>query len=161
MGSNVFTSSRWGIASDRLAELEQVGVQVVYGEPLKGLPLPPVAYGETVVGEITGEEASVFRTLWDLKTEVETTDRAIQAEVFDRMSDAITGFDGGSDVVTVPGHEITECLGAGEREEYWRKRQIVGYLHTLFHYSLGERLGMHHIVLGLRSGGQIVKLGDR
>ena len=158
---NVLTSDRWGFTPERKTELEEHGVVFVSSNPLEAIGLPKIVYGEKTVGTVTHEEAMLFRSLWDIKNRVEGIDRNIQAEVMHKMAEKVQEARDASSVVTIPGHEITECLGPGERETYWKDRQTVGYLHALFHYTIGERLGMHHHQLGLREGGQIVDLGGR
>lgn len=157
----VITSDRWGLTPERLVELEAHGVTLVHEDPLKGIELPAVAYGETVLGEVTHEEAVIFRALWDYKSKVEAIDRGVQAEAMYAMADQIATHKGNDSTVTVESDEIKGLLEGDERIGYWHMRQTVGYLHALFHYTLGDRLAQHHVVLGLRSGGQIVRIEDR
>lgn len=153
----VLTTDRWGLSPARLAELEGHGVTLVHEDPLKGLHMAPVAFGETAVGELTHDEAVIFRANREAVATVVEIDREMQAEHMRAMAAKIEAHKDETGYVEVPYAEVVPTPPEG----YWKTRQLAGHLHALLHYSMGERLGRHHEALGVRAGGVIVSLGNR
>jgi hypothetical protein len=52
-------------------------------------------------------------------------------------------------------------LSEDEKSRYFAMKQTAVYTHALLHFMLGERLELHHWVLGVRAGGVIVKVTTR
>lgn len=157
----IVTSDRWGLSPARLAELESHGLTMVNEDPIKGLAIKDVQSGEVPIGELTHEEALIFRALWDLRTLVDGIDRGIQGDMMAKLGEVVRSHDAQEPTVVVEHREIAPEWDGDQKASYFASRQQAGYLHALLHYTLGQRFQLHHWVLGVRAGGVVVKVLER
>ena len=165
MNSNVVTHDRFG-GAETVERLRQAGVKVedlLTDEQVAEMGLKEPAYGETLVGECTNEEAAMFYALWCEQADLEDRSRTLMGTILARLGTDIKDSDRGK--------PMSELLGEGrvemsfnteeEGELYFRVQQRVAHLHATFYWAVGERLSRHRDRLGVRSGMRLVTLQRR
>lgn len=162
MSAEIVTAAKWQLTPERLQELQSQGaiVKADDTERQDGMELPPVSYGETVVGELTDQERDLFLELSDVHDTVEQRARECVAAHLRKASEEL--LDGSVQPPAMVGQQSPMVFQDDDEAKYFFKEQKrLAYLHSCFHFVLGERLGLHEFVLGVRAGWRVVKVKRR
>lgn len=162
MTATVIASLKMGLTDERLAELRASGLNVEEHVDLTDLPLQEPQRGEEVVGTLTETEAALFKILYDTSQEVEDMMREGVGAAMARLGEAIRTSDRNKSMHEVLSNgEMAPEFTDEQEQKFFRLQQLSGYCHAMFHYTLGERLGLHSWRLGVRSKNRIVKIAKR
>ncbi len=149
---NVHTHERFmrNTTADRIAELKAAGVIPDSERTIADLKLPDIQMGEAVIGELTPDEAALYLAYADAKTEVTRLDRELMGDMFYKAGDAFKR-----------GEEDRFALGSGldaeQMAEYFKLMRRAELLGASFFWTIGERMGVHDHMLGVRTKNRIVK----
>lgn len=160
--AQVLTNPRFldDVALDRLRKL---GIDIKPTAAIDALELPEPRYGEAVVGELTDEEALLFRELYDANQALETRTRELIAAGLTKAGDLIRHSDRHKPLSEVFKNNESPVSFDNEADGlvYFTLQQRAAMLHATFYFAIGERLGLHDWRLGVRSRARVVKIERR
>lgn len=163
--SNVITSKLFTgrMDADALRELQSSGVRVLDAANVEELDLPPLQYGEEVVGTVNEEEARLLASAHALADKAAKMERAIAADGVQRyanlMQELAKQIKEGNDEPLLDAEPINP-EDAVMYALYETKLQD-DLLTKMFFVTVSTRLKLFDYRLGVRQGGKIVKLQRR
>lgn len=169
MSTNVITHNRFG-GEDTVSKLREAGVIVesaLTDEQIADMKLTEPSYGEQTVGTLDEAEAAIFYAMWAAKREVEDRGRTALGKYIARTGTKISESDRDKpfeDIVAGLAEEQGPTLDFDGEEgalDFFRQQQMANMLRGLFWWQVGERLGMHHHRLGVRSKLRVVAVEQR
>lgn len=164
--SNVVTHANFALPEEQLEKLRGAGVDVstkLTQSQIDELGLKEPQYGETTAGELTDEEATLYYALWQSKQSVEDRTRTLVGDAITKVGGEIRDSDRSKSMQDVldDGEIKMDFVNDEAAEEYFAVQQKSSYLHALFYWTVGERLGKHSYRLGVRSRLRVVSLEKR
>ncbi len=162
MTATIHTHARWVKSETLIQQLADMGVQIHADDPMEGLTFPPIGFGERQVGNLTREEATIYRAFNDLRREVEVIDRNIQGQAMKLLGDRISTSDPNEgNLLHMEPQALQPSMTDEELKSYYAKRQTTGFLYAYLYWTMGDRLGLHQELLAIRAKGVIVSQGKR
>lgn len=156
MTGNIVMPSKFAkrLDADALKSLEDSGIAVDHSAELDDLDLADPADGEITIGVVTDEEAKLFVSYHQAFAEYDGVMRDINSDMLRTAADRVK--QGSFDVSQL--NELTnERVSEDDIKTIARLRRQVDMLRSFFYWHLSERLDAHHHVLGIRSGGRVVR----
>lgn len=137
-----------------LEMLKDSGIEVTEVDPLEELDLDDPQNGEITIGVLTSEEAAVFADYHKTFSDLDGILRDINSDMLVDAADVIrSGNDGPASM-----HEaINERVTDEDRKEICKLQRRIDLLKGVLYWRIAERLDAHQHVLGVRSGGRIVR----
>ena len=165
--TNVVTHANFALPAEQLEKLRGAGVDVhtkLSQAQIDELGLKEPQYGEATAGELTDDEAALFYALWQAKQGLEDRTRTLVGDAITKVGGEIRDSDRNKSMQDVLGEDGPMGLDFANdelAEEYFAVQQKSAYLHALFYWMIGERLGKHSHRLGVRSKMRVVTLEQR
>lgn len=142
------------MAEGDLDALKEAGIRVQEGDPLEGLELDDPKNGEITIGVLTNEEASIFAELYRTYQELDDLTRSIDGEILTAAAAAVKS---GKDATHLPPDFAKDKVTDDDRKKLIRLRRRTEMLKTLYLWRVCERLDAHHLLVGVRSGGRVIR----
>lgn len=151
-----------GLSPERIKELEGQGINV--SETVTDwteFDLPEPQYGETIIGDLTEEEARIFATYYRLSQEIEDMSRTAMGDMLTRVGTQIRTSDRQKDLREAIKDGDLHFGTEEEEKKFCRAQQQVGYLAAMLFFNIGERTNNHDWRIGIRTKGRAVKTAKR
>ena len=159
--NNILTHRRFA-TTERLQELAKAGALVVdETRDWSDIDLKEITYGEELLGPLLHDEKVLFLALYDAKREVEDKTRTMMGNQIARVGQSIRDSDRNKSLQEAVGEAEMTFESSEEAVEYFRLEKLVALLHAEFHWTVAERFGAHDYVLGVRTGGRVVRVERR
>jgi hypothetical protein len=159
--SNVVTSGKFALTSERLASLKESGVLIHNDTTLDDLDLKEPGYGDKVVGEMTDDETLLLVELFETKLDLEDLSRERAGLLYERTGHHLRTADRKSNPADFDPTAEDKPEWDKARETHYRLQAKIKMLQSNLYWSIGERLDIHHLHSGIRSKGRIVTLKER
>lgn len=144
----------FGVTPERLKEIREAGAEPITPVDFDSLNLQAPGAGDKVVGELTDAEAEIFYYFVKVSEELELMSRVAMGEALKRVGESIKHTSLKND------HNMEMAGMAFESPEdeykYCRLAQLLPHLKAMIYYTIGERLGIHDYVIGVRSKRRVV-----
>lgn len=164
--TNVVTHANFALPAEQLEKLRGAGVDVstkLTQAQVDELGLKEPQYAETTAGELTDEESTLYYALWRTKQSLEDRTRTLVGDAITKVGGEIRDSDRNKSMQDVldDGAMKLDFDSDEVAEEYFAIQQKSAYLHSLFYWMIGERLGKHSYRLGVRSRLRVVSVEKR
>lgn len=159
--SNVVTSGKFALTSERIASLKDAGVLVHNDTTLDELDLKEPEYGDKVVGEMTADETTLLVEYFETKLDLDDLSRERAGLLYERTGAHLRTAERASNLAEFDPTAEDKPEWDKARETHYRLSAKMRMLKETLYFTIGERLDIHHIHTGIRSKGRIVTLKER
>lgn len=157
------------LTDERVAELADKGVNLQERVSVEEMNLPEPQYGEVFAAVAEQDEQDLYNELNEVSQKLERWGRELLANVVTDMGQRVRESDINRPIFETftEGANQPKFDNPEQAEEFARLGQRRAFLHSLLHWKLGERLGLHNWRLGFRKPApgedklRIVKIAER